>query len=54
MKPIGVLVNPAANRGRGNDVGAKVFSLLKAAGIETVSLTSESGGCKHCEEPRLT
>lgn len=42
MKPIGVLVNPAANRGRGNDVGAKVFSLLKAAGIETVSLTSES------------
>lgn len=42
MKPIGVLVNPAANRGRGNLVGDQVFALLKQAGIAAVSLTSES------------
>ena len=42
MRPIGVLVNPAANRGRGNQVGDQVFELLKSAGIAAVSLTSES------------
>lgn len=42
MKPIGVLVNPAANRGRGNLVGDQVFELLKAEGLDAVSLTSES------------
>lgn len=42
MKPIGVLVNPAANRGRGNLVGDQVFALLRQAGIAAVSLTSES------------
>lgn len=42
MKPIGVLVNPAANRGRGNLVGDQVFELLKQAGVPAVSLTSES------------
>lgn len=42
MRPIGVLVNPAANRGRGNQVGDQVFELLKNAGIAAVSLTSES------------
>ncbi len=42
MKPIGVLVNPAANRGRGNLVGDQVFALLKQAGIAAVSLTTES------------
>ena len=42
MKPIGVLVNPAANRGRGNMVGDQVFELLEKAGVPAVSLTSES------------
>ena len=42
MKPIGVLVNPAANRGRGQQVGDQVFQLLKAAGIQTVDLSAES------------
>ena len=42
MKPIGVLVNPAANRGRGNLVGDQVFELLSKAGVSAVSLTSDS------------
>jgi diacylglycerol kinase (ATP) len=42
MKPIGVLVNPAANRGRGNLVGDQVFDLLNKAGVPAVSLTSDS------------
>lgn len=42
MKPIGVLVNPAANRGRGNLVGDQVFELLKQAGVTAISLTSDS------------
>lgn len=42
MKPLGVLVNPAANRGRGNLVGDQVFELLQRAGIPAINLTSES------------
>lgn len=42
MKPLGVLVNPAANRGRGKQVGDAVFDLLQRAGIPAINLTSES------------
>lgn len=42
MKPIGVLVNPAANRGRGNQVGDQVFSALAKAGIPAINLSAES------------
>ncbi len=42
MKPLGVLVNPAANRGRGGLVGDQVFELLQRAGIAAINLTSES------------
>lgn len=42
MKPVGVLVNPAANRGRGKAVGDKVFELLSGAGIPTKNLSAES------------
>ncbi len=42
MKPIGVLVNPAANRGRGNQVGEKVFDRLAKAGIAAINLSAES------------
>ena len=42
MKPIGVLVNPAANRGRGNQVGEQVFHQLSKAGIPAINLSAES------------
>ncbi len=42
MKPIGVLVNPAANRGRGNLVGEQVFTALAKAGIPAINLSAES------------
>ncbi|MEY4410062.1 MAG: hypothetical protein RLZ99_535 [Actinomycetota bacterium] len=42
MKPIGVLVNPAANRGRGNLVGEQVFAGLAKAGIPAINLSAES------------
>ncbi|MFM1958458.1 MAG: hypothetical protein RI929_821 [Actinomycetota bacterium] len=42
MKPIGVLVNPAANRGRGNQVGEQVFAALAKAGIPAINLSAES------------
>ena len=42
MKPLGVLVNPAANRGRGKAVGDKVFTLLAKAGIPAINLSAES------------
>ena len=42
MKPIGVLVNPAANRGRGNQVGDQVFQQLAKAGIPAINLSAES------------
>lgn len=42
MKPIGVLVNPAANRGRGNLVGEQVFAQLAKAGVAAINLTADS------------
>ncbi|MCF8529494.1 MAG: sphingosine kinase [Aquiluna sp.] len=42
MKPLGVLVNPQANRGRGNIVGDKVFELLAKAGIPAINLSADS------------
>lgn len=42
MKPIGVLVNPAANRGRGNQVGEQVFNALAKAGIPAINLSADS------------
>lgn len=42
MKPIGVLVNPAANRGRGSQVGEQVFAALAKAGIPAINLSAES------------
>lgn len=42
MKPLGVLVNPAANRGRGGVVGDQVFELLQRAGVAAINLTSDS------------
>lgn len=42
MKPIGVLVNPAANRGRGQAVGDKVFELLAKSGIAAINLSADS------------
>jgi diacylglycerol kinase (ATP) len=42
MKPLGVLVNPAANRGRGKAVGDKVFTYLAKAGIPAINLSAES------------
>ena len=42
MKPLGVLVNPAANRGRGKQSGQEVFAELEKHGISFVDLTSES------------
>ena len=42
VKPLGVLVNPAANRGRGKQSGQEVFDQLEKRGISTLDLTSES------------
>jgi diacylglycerol kinase (ATP) len=42
MKPVGVLTNPAANRGRGNNVGEQVHQLLAKAGIPAINLSAES------------
>jgi diacylglycerol kinase (ATP) len=42
MKPIGVLVNPAANRGRGNEVGDQVFDELAKAGVAAINLSADS------------
>ncbi len=53
MKPIGVLVNPAANRGRGNLVGNQVFELLEQAGVAAVSLTSESASAAKTKAEQL-
>lgn len=42
MKPLGVIVNPAANRGRGNLVGDRAFASFREMGIPTVDLSSSS------------
>lgn len=42
MKPLGVVVNPAANRGRGNLVGDQAFAAFREMGIPTIDLSSSS------------
>lgn len=42
MKPLGVLVNPIANRGGGSAVGEKVLAQLETLGIPTVVLSAET------------
>jgi diacylglycerol kinase (ATP) len=42
MKPLGLIVNPAANRGRGNMVGDRAIAAFKEIGIPTVDLSSTS------------
>lgn len=42
MKPLGVLVNPAANRGRGAAIGERVFELLARHGVPALNLSADS------------
>ncbi len=42
MKPLGLIVNPAANRGRGNLVGDRSIAAFKELGIPTQNLSSTS------------
>jgi diacylglycerol kinase (ATP) len=42
MKPIGVLINPQANRGRGQAVGDRVLELLTERGIPAVNFSSDT------------
>ena len=42
MKPLGVIINPAANRGRGNSVGEKALAAFQQAGIQTINLSGVS------------
>ena len=42
MKPLGVIINPAANRGRGNLVGEKALAAFAASDVQTVNLSGES------------
>jgi diacylglycerol kinase (ATP) len=42
MKPIGVVVNPKANRGRGTQSGEQVFEELAKRGIPAVDLSGSS------------
>ena len=42
MKPLGVIVNPQANRGRAALVGERVFEALAKAGIAAINLSATS------------
>jgi len=42
MKPLGVLVNPRANRGKGEASGDAVFAELANRGIASINLSAES------------
>lgn len=42
MKPLGVIINPAANRGRGNIGGEKALAAFQKAGIQTINLSGAS------------
>ncbi len=42
MKPLGVILNPAANRGKAKAVGAEVFQYFAEAGIPVVNLSGET------------
>lgn len=41
MKPIGVVVNPKANRGKGAESGREVFAQLAQHGVEAIDLSGE-------------
>lgn len=42
MKPLGVIINPAANRGRGGLVGNQALGAFVEAGTPTINLSSDS------------
>ena len=42
MKPLGVIINPAANRGRAAAVGEKVFEHFAKAGVAVINLSASS------------
>lgn len=42
MKPLGVIVNPAANRGGAKEVGAKAIELLRSRSIEVLDFSADS------------
>jgi len=42
MKPLGLIVNPAANRGRGNLVGDRAVAAFREIGIPTLDLSANS------------
>ncbi len=42
MKPLGVIVNPEANRGRAKVVGEKVFEHFAKAGVAAINLSAAS------------
>lgn len=42
MKPLGVIINPAANRGRGNLVGEQALAAFVETGIPTRNLSADS------------
>ncbi len=42
MKPLGLIVNPAANRGRGNLVGDRSVAAFRENGIPTLDLSANS------------
>lgn len=42
MKPLGVIVNPAANRGGAKAVGAKAIEMLRSRSIEVLDFSADS------------
>ncbi|MDG2496620.1 MAG: diacylglycerol kinase family lipid kinase [Aquiluna sp.] len=42
MKPLGIIINPAANRGRAKVVGEKVFEHFAKAGVAVINLSASS------------
>ena len=42
MKPLGVIINPAANRGRGNLIGDRALAAFREAGVKTIDLSGQS------------
>ncbi len=47
MKPLGVIINPAANRGRGQLVGDQALAAFREVGIPTINLSSNSATAAH-------
>jgi hypothetical protein len=44
MKPLGLIVNPAANRGRGNLIGERIHAAFRELGIPTLNISSTTAG----------